>query len=483
MTGESIFVAQECADYQISGTFNSKTPIIMGSQTNITPELLLYSYISCVSDIYIDMIPVLYTSILLNNKILYNKDLYFFPQYNGTDFILTFGRSFDNSSVIYAKNYCFSDVSCFNDVFLDLAFGNFKNEVIFSYSVDVDDNEEYENAINTKSSVFDKYMGLNSVKTDLNQMSSYSLSKLFYVDIYCSYYNYIDSKKTWNPSDSGFDAIIIDGHGSRVKVSSGKRDENKFACIKKNNTMLMVKNLTIEGFNCAIENLGGTCLLENLTLAGNLMDYITDPDYGAGIRNAGTCTCINCIFKNNYCKYGAAIFSQGLLVVDNCTFENNTAYGKGNDICNNDAIVILDGVEINGTQGIVEHVEGLDVGSVALISFAAVAFTYIISSIVSVVSLNPLAGLAVGACVGALVGTVAASIICTNVYDFTYNKLLTAVIVIGVCVVVGALAGYTYSNPQVAYTQAQLNKVEVATGSSIWSEEVDSSSILSQISN
>ena len=480
LTGESIFIDQNSTDYNISGLFNTNRPIIRGSETGIDPEFLLYSYGSLVSDIYVDLVPILYSSIVSNNTIYYSNDLYFFPQYNETDYILSFGRIVDNSTFIYGKNYCFSNFSCWNDLFQLLVYGDFRNEVIFSYTAKVFDKEAYEKAINTKVDIFDKYIEMYCIQKDLNQMSSYAVSKLFYVDIFGNYYDPIDSKKTWKPSDSGFDAIIIDGHGSRIKVSSGKRDENKFACVEKNNTVFMVSNLVIEGFNCAIENLGGTCFLENLTITGNMMDYITDPDYGAGVRNAGTCVCTNCTFSNNYCKYGAAIFSQGLLVVNNCTFKNNTAYGKGDDICNNDAVVILDGVEINGTEGIVEHVEGLDMGTVAILSFAAVMFTVVITSVLTAVSLNPFAGLAVGACIGFAVGSITSAIICSNIYDFTYNKLLTAIIVIAVCTAVGAGLGYVYSNP-VAYQSNMVYYIQADSESTLSS--LDSSSVISSLSD
>ena len=49
----------------------------------------------------------------------------------------------------------------------------------------------------------------------------------------------------------------------------------------------MIYNLTVEGFNTAIDNRDGYCVLNNVALNNNRMDYIIDRDDGAAILNGG----------------------------------------------------------------------------------------------------------------------------------------------------------------------------------------------------
>ena len=184
-----------------------------------------------------------------------------------------------------------------------------------------------------------------------------------------------ESNAKWNENNR-FDVVNIYGNGAKIKASSKDRDENKWI-VTKSNQVYMIDNLTVEGFNNAIENREGCIILNNVHLNHNRMDYIIDHDDGAAILNiAGTVICNNCTFSNNYAKYGGAIYNQGLLNLTNCSFKANTGYGSGDDVLNvADGIVIVDGAEIKGTEGVVNYLYSVHkiLKSVAIVTVTIVA--------------------------------------------------------------------------------------------------------------
>ena len=96
--------------------------------------------------------------------------------------------------------------------------------------------------------------------------------------------------------------------------------------------------------------------------------FINGLEYqGAAIKNNGSITVINCVFRNNTANTGSgggAIHSNGSMVVDNCTFINNYAGYSGGAIYNDggDDNIIRDSIFINNSAlqhgGAIDNVNG-----------------------------------------------------------------------------------------------------------------------------
>ncbi|WP_296888393.1 hypothetical protein [uncultured Methanobrevibacter sp.] len=73
-----------------------------------------------------------------------------------------------------------------------------------------------------------------------------------------------------------FDCDIINFYGnhSTIKATTGDRDE--YTWITNTKTIFIASDIQIEGFNIAIENKGGTVILNNVVLKNNRMDYMID---------------------------------------------------------------------------------------------------------------------------------------------------------------------------------------------------------------
>ena len=418
---------------------------IDGSNIKINLNHMKDSHMTWVSDKEIDMIPVVY--------LFYNKDIMFFKEFNGTDFSLNFIRNLGDG-LVYTKSYLFTNLSSLDDVFIKAMNGNYVVNSSLIKNIMVYNQNDYENAIKTTSfSLF--YIGqvnplnaqelleksvLNILKKDLASQSSNSIFKILNVNFAGQYL--FNSKSTWSPSIKDFDMVIINGNGSTISVYSEDDDENKWADLNNESSILMVSNLKIEGFNTAIKNLGGACICNNMQFNNNRMDYWIEKDYGAGICNAGTCICTNCTFTNNFCKHGAGIFNQGHLEIVNCTFFNNHAYGEGDNICNaNEGVVKINGTEIKGTQGYVVYVEGLNAAErstlFTILSFSAMALAFGIGSLVG----SPALGAALGALAGASVGALGGYLICSHVYDLNFNAVSAFTCIVIGCAIAGAAGG------------------------------------------
>ena len=311
-------------------------------------------------------------------------------------------------------------------------------------------------------------------------MDSYSMYKELLVSFAGSYV--FDCKSTWHLYD-GYDIICINGNGSRISVSTGDKDEEKWAHLEDSKCTFSVSDLTIEGFNMGIENLGCICILNNIKFNNNRMDYSIERDYGAGICNSGTSICINCSFTNNYCKYGGAIFSQGRVEIFNCTFMDNKAYGDGDDICNLDnGIVIIDGVQINGTDGIVYHLESMSKSErtwiTSLAPFLAAAIGFTIGTICG----GPVLGAVLGGLAGACVGTAAATYICSKTYDLTFNRGSLCALLIVECTVAGALGGLAGGYITAAPAEAGQG-VDLISEHVYYASSSESSSLISETSS
>lgn len=120
--------------------------------------------------------------------------------------------------------------------------------------------------------------------------------------------------------------IIIRGNNATISVHNPREyDEKHFIDVDEYHKFWM-NNITIKGFNNAIEN-KGICQFKNVNFDSNREWYIFKEDIGAAIKNHGILKCENCTFSNNKAKNGGAIYnyksSQSMLF--NCKFTNNIA--------------------------------------------------------------------------------------------------------------------------------------------------------------
>ena len=406
---------------------------INGSQYNISANQLSKSVMTWVTDEEIDLIQIIYASIL-NRYIYYNEHIIFYREYNATDFVLTFLRDF-GGGVYYTKSYYFSNLTSLDDVFNKAELGDYKTNVTMMKSIVIHNKSEYENVISTTSSVFSYALTFMKNDTALNKI--YKVLKIDFGGQYT-----FDSKKTWSIKKSNFDQVILDGNGSKISVSSGDRDENWWAELSSDTSMFLVSNIMIEGFNMGIRNLGGYCICKNVRFNKNRMDYLIDNDFGAGICNAGTCICYDCQFSNNYCSYGAGIFNQGILELHNCSFWGNYAYRHANDVCNTDGgKVSVDDNVINGTDGYVRYESSMSATArsqfFSVISICAISLGFAFGSLVC----TPWVGMLIGAGIGAALGTLGGAFIVSETHDMSFNSVGTFTGLVALCILNGAMGG------------------------------------------
>ncbi len=235
--------------------------------------------------------------------------------------------------------------------------------------------------------------------------------------------------------------LSINGNG--IKIKSGGDSSNECHWVKvRENQMFVASNFTIEGFNSAVENIGGYCILNNMIFDKNKINYFIERDWGGAVLNSGTVICYNCTFKNNVANNGGAIFNQGLVSLNNVVFKDNNAFNKGDDVLNADeGIVLVGDVKINGTSGPVQYVKSISKLSVTIITIVSYIGSGLIGFAAGFITANPVIGAIVGGVVGLGLGAYATVVINSNKYDVNFNRLKMALTCIVGSVVSGVLAG------------------------------------------
>ena len=312
-----------------------------------------------VADEYLNLYPLLYAADMREETIRYNDDIYYYANFDDKtgEFLLTIVKEFGEFDISYSKTFVFKNMlnDTLNDLFVSLSHEDYENRFLVEKTAYVGNGSDY-------TDVMQKFYSsdfINPISDILNRdlqdsnwadkdLMSYTLNVIFTKSLT------IDCDHSWDLKSSPFDNLYIDGCGSVIRGSFKDRDEDKWVTLECGNKFYAY-NITLEGFNTAVENMGGACVFTNVTFHKNKMDYITERDWGAAILNIGHVTCIDCTFIENYAKHGGAIFNQGFLEIVDCLFCNNTAYGQGPDICVGDGgEVIYDGENINETGQIGE---------------------------------------------------------------------------------------------------------------------------------
>ena len=474
LSGEAIYLDPYQRDCNITGLFAKEIPFIDGKVTGIDVNYMNYELESIVADYKIDLFKMIYSSITNNYTHYYGENLVFFSGYNGTDFILNFARSFDEFDIIYGKSYHFTDVSNYNEIFRKALVEDYKYEVTYIKNMMVYNQKDYDKARTATDSVFKVDSFQNTIEEDLKSMSSYSPYKQLLVTFGGQYR--FTSRETWNPSNS-FNMIHINGNGSTIAIHSDYNDEFEWAHLENTKCIFSACNLKLQYFNMAVENIGCTCVFNNVTFANNRMDYWFKQDYGAAICNTGTCVCNNCTFTNNYCKNGGAIFSQGYLEINNCTFKGNYAYGHGDNIFNADnGIVKFNGVEIKSTKDYVYCDKSISKKDITVLSCLSAALAAGIGFTIGTIFGSPIIGIALGTIAGGIVGSITAGYICSRIYDVTFDRTNLCVCIIIACAVTGAaggaLGGYLTAIPDGWTPTYELYDADVCIASSASSDDI-----------
>ena len=392
-----------------------------------------------------NLVPMIYATLMNNaNNITDFKDEMYTFEFNGNDLLFTKYNifKFNETSIKYAinglslkeictenlceivfsKEFHFSNVTYWNEVFNAVYENNYTvNYMLIQNSVFKGENA-YEEATKIKNRLND-YLKYTEDGEFTNKALKISIE---------STKNIVKNTYTWNIGKLDCDVVSINGNGLTVQGSDVCTKEDKWAKIDKN-CVFAPSNFIIEKFNNGIYNNGGTCIVNNMTFNENDINYMIDPDWGAGILNAGVLICNNCTFTNNTAQNGGAIFNQGLAYIDK--------YDHGNDVLNVDkGAVIVDGEIINGKGGIVDYKKSISSVDTMWIVVAAIAGAAVVG-VVFGIGVGIGAGIGAGVFAGLGFGTIAYLAISQQKYDINYNRLKLAIICIGGATVAGAIGG------------------------------------------
>ena len=389
-----------------------------------------------------DLVSAIYiTNSIKNKNILLSKDLATSGNYVNQSYVLTLTQDLGDST-IYSRKFIFNNVKNINDILDKLFLNNYKSTYTLAKSINVTNQYDYSNVLvkykasELKEQIYKKY-GLQTYyehcmlygqKPSFTTALDVNFAKNYKYSPYCP----------WDISASGFNLVTVKGNNAIVSINNDDSAENKWMILDQK-SVVIISDLTVGGFNRAIENMGGIMVLNNVKLTHNRMDYTFDRDWGAAILNLGIIICNNCTFSDNYAKYGGAIFNQGYLSFNNCTFFNNLAYKKGGDVCNSAGSGYK--VDVKNTSLNLDYVEGLSADTSALIQVGSLVASFTVGVLAGVFTANVFVGMAAGAAIGALIGGTTAIIITSNNYDYRFDRLATGLEIVFHNALVGMLAG------------------------------------------
>ena len=450
LSHEPIYLDPTCINTTVLNCFFEKnaTCFINGRDTGISPECFFYISDTKVGRTYFDVVPLIYKSILNNGSAIYiGDDMSYYSDFNGTDFIFTINKVYESKRIFkdlktsseleidyaFSKTLHFTGLGCFGDIFMIL----FNRPYIIEYNL----------IANYRAKGPDCY-NMAMEKSESADFSFFddmidepgNIVKALSITLYPTTES-VKSHHSWNPDKMGADILNINGNG--LKIISGGDSSDEYHWVNVNsNCIFAASNFTIEGFNSAVKNVGGYCILNNITFNKNKVDYDFEIDWGGAILNAGTVVCNNCTFKNNEAANGGAIFNQGIISINNATFKNNKADDHGDNVLNADkGIVLVDNIQINGSSGPVKYVKSISKNTRTWLTVICIVGSALTGFAVGIMTASPLVGAAAGALVGASLGTATAYKIITSTYDINFNRMKTALICIGGSVLAGTLGG------------------------------------------
>ena len=421
--------------------------IIDGSVTNIDVNYLAYSMDSYMSDQRFNLVHTMYRAIMNLGMNYMESGISYYAQYDNEtcDFTLTMIRYFNENEVTYRKDYIFKNITNLNEIFNLMYDGNFVNDLIFMVNKSIRNTADYNaaritNAMEILNSMedilkrdFEGYLPLNKMKPILNVNFEEAIS--------------IKCTAPWVPKCSHFDTVIINGHGSTIRGTGDDSDEYNWALLSPGYTFI-ASDLTVWGYNTAVNNMGGNCIFNNVVFNYNRMDYYIKRDWGGAIINTGILICNKCSFTNNYAKNGGAIFNQGILDLENCTFSHNKAYGTGDDVCVGDGgKVKVNGENVTSSKGPIYITAGLSMSDVTISTILCIGSTIFLSILAGAASGGMLMAATIGFSIGSIISIVTAELVCNNVFDLNFDGTTYAALLIGGSIVAGITAGiigYTF---------------------------------------
>lgn len=455
--GESIFIDYRRSNLTLENVvFNEgiEIPIfdegIVGTHLDAS-QIIGNNYYRWIGGTSYEITELIYNSIIHGGVNYLNDGSYYYNTYyeESGDFIFSVHSStFAKYNIDYVQKFHFTGIynSNFMDVFKKLWANNYETSFDILETVYVSCADDYmkalgefympENIWNVEQILEGDYVNANNV-AEKNPLT-FGMNVVF--TTFVSLYGY---NIPWDMRLGWFDVLNIDGHGSYISGSYDKTEEEKWVILGEGD-VFSAYNLTISGFNTAVENMGGQCVFYNMVFSYNKMDYWIQRDWGAAILNTGLITCVNCDFSNNFAKNGGAIFNQGMLVLQDCYFSGNKAYGEGDDICIGDGgQIVVDGVSItgNGQCSIVEFPESMSLTESTLVTMLCVATSFIVGTFVGLLTANAALGIIAGGAVGALIGTAGAAWIISEHYDVNFDRMTTLATLVCSCAGAGALGG------------------------------------------
>lgn len=435
---------------------------IIGTHIN-TNSIIDNEYYIFVGGERYEITSLIYNSIIRGGVNYLDDGSYYYSTYydESGDFVFTIHSvKYAQYDIDYSQSYYFKNINNnkFTNVFTKLTNNDYETRFTAIETVYVSSADDYLKALGefyTPEKIWAIGEGLEWDYVNANNMAeSYPITLGMNV-IFTAYVSIDKCTTPWDMNGALFDLLNIDGHGSHI-TGTFDDDEYKWVILGEGD-VFSATDLTVAGYNTAVENMGGQCVFNCVNFLYNRMDYLIERDWGGAILNTGMVTCINCTFKNNYAKNGGAIFNQGLLVLQNCIFSENEAYGEGNDVCVGDnGKVIVNGVSIteNGQCSAVYFAESMSLETATVIATFTVVIGTIAATVVSVFTANPAIGIVVGLAVGAAMGAGGAGIIIANTYDVNFDRLkcvLTLSIATGISGAVGGMFGGGLGDALVCY--------------------------------
>ena len=258
--------------------------------------------------------------------------------------------------------------------------------------------------------VVDNLASLMKASKIVNGNTKYDVINITFVK---GEYGMIPNSQSLFKADYGL--LLINGAGSRVFVQNPHDDDTTQFLTVALRGNVRINELTIEGFNIAIEN-SGKLLVTNSIFNNNRVDYKFKADYGGAIVNKGALTVSNSTFTNNYAKYGGAIYTAGNAMIIVSTFSNNKGYhaSKNVDIYNKDGSV--DDIIISGPDH--SYIEQHPIASwkmdliesgvliATVILTANVGYSLAVAAVPAAGLLATLAGAGIGGALGTILGAV-----------------------------------------------------------------------------
>ena len=264
LSEEAIFVDRNHKNIKfVNDIFKYNLPVIDGAVFNIDVNYLYYSYNMHVYDTYLDLVPLIYASLVKGGVNSINDSFCYFADYNNTTGVYSLSvlahndlkvSDYGSGPIDYIKSFTFSNVTDFNQIYDSLLNKNFVFDISRITTINIYNIVDYRNAFKAKGNNlwFDTDKGAKNVNRALKVVFKDKLQ--------------IDSHKPWEPYNMGFNIINIIGNGSTINGGAKDRDEFKWVIMDNSKILFMANDLTVKKFNTAVECLSGVCTFNNINL-------------------------------------------------------------------------------------------------------------------------------------------------------------------------------------------------------------------------